>query len=105
VRRVEFAPPARAELQRSVDHYEREYPGRGLRFAASIERATRAAAATPSAGSPFPGVPERFGVRRRIVRGFPFSIAYRLIGDVVRVDAVVHDRRPPGYWFRRLKPG
>lgn len=104
MRRVEFDPAARSEFDRSVDRYEREYPGRGLRFAAALERATRAAAGTPSAGSPFPGVPEHLGVRRRMVRGFPFSIAYRLLGDVVRIDAVVHERRPPGYWHRRLKP-
>jgi plasmid stabilization system protein ParE len=103
VRRVELDPAARAELERSVDRYERDHPGRGLRFGAAVERATRAAAATPSAGSPFPGVPERFGVRRRMVLGFPFCIAYRLLGDVIRVDAVVHERRPPGYWLRRVQ--
>lgn len=105
MKRVEFDPAARAELARSVDRYEREYPGRGLRLGAAVERATRAAAATPSAGSPFRGVPERFDVRRRMVRSFPFSIAYCVRGDVVRVIAVVHDRRPPGFWVRRLKPG
>ena len=103
MRRVEFDPAARAEFDRAVDRYEREYPGRGLRFAAAVERATRAAASTPSAGSAFPFVPERFGVRRRMVRGFPFSLAYRLLGDMVRIDAVVHERRPPGYWVVRLE--
>ena len=62
-----------------------------------------AAAATPNAGAPYPGVAERLGVRRRIVRGFPFVLAYRDLGEVVRIEAVVHGKRRPGYFRSRLR--
>jgi plasmid stabilization system protein ParE len=102
IRRVEFAPAARAELDAAAAHYELEYPGRGPRFYAAVARAVRSAASTPSAGPPFPGIPELLAVRRRIVRGFPFVLAYRDLGDLVRIDAVAHQRRRPGYWLVRL---
>lgn len=100
-RRIELDPAARTELDAAADHYEREYPGRGTRFYAAVERAVRSAASTPSAGPPFPHIPERLAVRRRIVRGFPFVLAYRDLGDLIRIDAVAHQRRRPGYWLRR----
>jgi hypothetical protein len=42
-------------------------------------------------------------VQRRIVRGFPFVLAYRVLGDTIRIDAVAHMRRRPGYWRSRLR--
>lgn len=42
-------------------------------------------------------------VRQRVVAGFPFVIGYRDLGDVVRIDAVAHTRREPGYWARRIR--
>ncbi len=99
--RIEFDPEARAELDAAANHYDGEYAGRGLRFYAAVERAARSAATTPAAGPPFPGIPAGLAVRRRIVRGFPFVLAYRDLGDVLRIDAVAHQRRRPGYWLER----
>jgi hypothetical protein len=42
-------------------------------------------------------------VRHLIVRGFPFVLAYRVLGDTIRIDAVAHRRRLPGYWRRRIR--
>jgi plasmid stabilization system protein ParE len=42
-------------------------------------------------------------VRQRVVTGFPFVIAYRDLGAVVRIDAVAHTRREPGYSARRIR--
>lgn len=103
MRRIEFDPAARAELDAAAEHYERDYPGRGMRLYAAVERAVEATAATPNAGAPYPGLPELLGVRKRLVPGFPFVLAYRDLGDVLRIDAVVHTRRRPGYWFKRVE--
>jgi plasmid stabilization system protein ParE len=103
VKLVEFAPAARAELDAAADRYELERPGRGVRFYAAVERCVRLIVRFPSAGPMYPGVTVDFGVRRAVVRGFPFVIAYRTIGDAIRIDAIAHSRRHPGYWHRRLK--
>ena len=100
---VEFAPAARAELDAAADWYERERPGRGQRLYAVVERAVQLVAAFPAAGPGFPEIDPERGVRRLIVRGFPFVLAYRVLGDTIRVDAVAHTRRRPGYWHRRIR--
>lgn len=103
MRRIEIAPAARAELDDAADFYEREYPGRGIRFYDAFEKAIRAAALTPNAGQSFPGVDKRLGVRRRVVARFPFVIAYRDLGDAIRVEAVAHAKRRPRYWLSRIE--
>ena len=100
---VEFAPAARAEFDAAADRYELERPGRGQRFYAAVERAVKLIAAFPAAGPAFPDIPPERGVRRRIVRSFPFVLAYRVLGDTIRIDAVAHMRRRPGYWRRRVR--
>jgi hypothetical protein len=36
------------------------------------------------------------------VRGFPFALAFRDLDDIIRIEAVAHARRRPGYWLHRL---
>lgn len=100
---VEFAPAARAELDAAADRYELERPGRGERFYAAVERTAQLICRFPLAGPAYGHVRPEYGVRRRIVRGFPFVLAFRIIGDTVRIDAVAHMRRRPGYWQRRVR--
>jgi hypothetical protein len=38
---------------------------------------------------------------RRLIKRFPFSIYYRLIGPTVVVVAIAHHKRHPDYWRRR----
>lgn len=99
---IEFSHEARLELDAAAEHYERDYPGRGLRFYDAVERATRFIAMMPNTAPLYPGVPEATQVRRRLVRGFPFALAYRVVGDTVRIEAVAHTHRRPGYWTSRM---
>lgn len=43
----------------------------------------------------------RHGKRRLVTRRFPFSVVYTVIDDQVRVLAVAHHSRRPGYWRGR----
>jgi plasmid stabilization system protein ParE len=103
VKRVEFAPAARTELDAAVDRYESERPGRGRRFAVAVERAIKLIVAFPLAGPAFHDVRPEREVRRRVVRGFPFVLAYRVRREIIRIDAVAHMHRRPGYWRRRMR--
>jgi plasmid stabilization system protein ParE len=102
VKHIEFGPAARDELAAAVDSYETDYPGRGIRFAGAVARTATSAAAAPLAGTAVPEVPEALGLRRRIIQGFPFTLIYRVVGDTLRIEAVAHTRRRPGYWLRRI---
>jgi len=103
VKRVEFAPAAREELDAAADRYELEYAGRGVRFYAAVERTAELLMAFPTAGPAYPDVRPELGIRRVIVRGFPFVLVYRVLGDAVRIDAVAHMHRRPAYWVRRVR--
>jgi len=104
VKAIEFSLAARTELHAAADRYEREYRGRGHRFYDAVERALKVIAALPTSAPLWPGVPESLAVRRRLVPGFPFALAFRERGETVRIEAVAHTRRRPGYWRRRLAP-
>ncbi len=38
------------------------------------------------------------GNRRRVLHRFPYSVVYDVEGSTVRILAVTHHRRQPGYW-------
>ena len=40
--------------------------------------------------------------RRLPIRRFPYNIIYYLSGDILRVIALAHQRRKPGYWRDRV---
>ncbi len=67
----------------------------GLAFVAEFERAAMILA-NPNIGAPFRGTRRRYFLRR-----FPYSIIYQPIADEIRIVAVAHQRRRPGYWAGR----
>ncbi len=52
---------------------------------------------------PQSGAPSHKGTRRRIVRGFPFSIVDRASDAELLIVAVAPHRRQPEYWSGRVK--
>jgi plasmid stabilization system protein ParE len=61
-----------------------------------VERVVTLVAQRPDAGAPMPG-----GRRRWLLTRFPFAVVYRVTDDSIRVLAVAHHRRRPGYWQAR----
>ena len=47
------------------------------------------------------GTPVSRGRRLMPMRRFPFSVLYRVDGTEVRISAVAHHSRRPGYWRGR----
>ena len=41
------------------------------------------------------------GTRRYYFPSFPFTLVYRLKGNIITVVAIAHHRRKPGYWSNR----
>lgn len=96
MRAIAFLPEARDEFLSHVRHYEGEREGLGQRFTSAVMAAAELALAYPRAGSPFLS-----GTRRVIVRGFPFSLAYRDTDAGILIIALPHHSREPGYWRKR----
>ncbi len=100
--RLRFLPAALTELIEASTHYEREREGLGARFLEAFDRALATIAAAPDRWPPAPGVFQRRGVRRYLLRSFPFAVIYRIVGgEALEVVAVAHQRRRPGYWTTR----
>jgi hypothetical protein len=49
-----------------------------------------------------PGVRASVVVRSARVAGFPYSVAFVELENELRVIAIAHDKRKPGYWLKRL---
>jgi len=97
VKRARFVAPAREEFLAEVAYYNQVQPGQGARFTAAVEEGTARALAFPLAGSP-----SHQGIRRVVLKKFPFSIFYRLETEGILVLAVAHHSRLPGYWRSRV---
>jgi plasmid stabilization system protein ParE len=103
-RRVLFEPEASAELEEAAHRYEAQRSGLGLTFLAAVEGAVERLAAWPESGSAVPGVPASLSVRQLPVSRFPYRIVYMIASEELRVLAVAHSRRRPGYWRSRTQP-
>ena len=95
---------AQQELAGAVAWYDLQTQGfeLGIDLLDAVEEAVGQVAQYPQAQALAPGVPRGLGVRRLMVRRFPFSLVFVELPDEVRIVAVAHVRRRPGYWRVRL---
>ncbi|MGC8591235.1 type II toxin-antitoxin system RelE/ParE family toxin [Acidithiobacillus sp.] len=90
-------PPALAELHDAAAFYTlKANVGLGLAFVAEFERTANLVLDNPLLGAVF-----RSTRRRYIFRQFPYSIIYQVTAEELRILAVAHHRRRPGYWAQR----
>jgi plasmid stabilization system protein ParE len=94
--KLTYHPEAEAELVEAVQFYEHRVPGLGHRFRRAYESAVAGIQQTPTRWRIVEG-----DVRCYLVRGFPYSVYYRILDDALRILAVKHQRRHPDYWKGR----
>ena len=90
-------PEAREDLPEAAEFY-RERAGNALALALleDFERAIALLLEHPALGPIW-----RHGRRRWLLARFPYSLIYTVVGDEIRVLAVAHRSRRPGYWRAR----
>jgi plasmid stabilization system protein ParE len=93
---VRLLLPAEHELFDAACYYEKQAPGLGQDFLNDIETALRHIMGTPER---WPVV--NAGIRRSLIRRFPYSLLYRVDPDEIVVLAVMHQKRHPAYWLSR----
>jgi toxin ParE1/3/4 len=91
-----FRPQARDEALEAQAWYESRATGLGLEFARALDAAVAAAVRNPAMFTLVTG-----DCRRVLLRRFPFSMVYRVLGDEFLVIAVFHHRRDPSKLARR----
>jgi plasmid stabilization system protein ParE len=97
-----FHPAATEELAASGDWYDAQLPGLSLDLFDAVEEAIALIVERPSAWQRDGTVSGR-EIRRFVMRRFPFSIVYYVVDDNVRIVAVAHGKRRPGYWRVRVR--
>jgi plasmid stabilization system protein ParE len=100
---VRAEPEADEELRAAARWYETSRPGLGREFLAAIGSAVELIQRHPAGGSRVPKVKRRVPVRRLILRRFPYSVVFLELENEIRILAIAHHRRRPGYWSRRLR--
>lgn len=95
--KLSIAPAALTELQDAADFYATHGgPSLAQAFIAEFERVAALMQSSPQLGAPFQGKWQRYFLSK-----FPFSVIYQVRGSEVRVLAIAHNRRRPGYWKKR----
>ena len=95
---VRLHPAARRELHRAVDWYIREA---GKRIAAGlIDDFDQLQSLIRE--HPHIGALGKSDTRRLMFKRYPYTLVYRLHGDVAEVLAFAHHSRRPEYWTGRL---
>ena len=99
--RVVFHAEAQLEFSAAAMYYKRE-AGQviSLAFSNEIERVANLLAEFPEFGTPLQDSPKS-GLRRYPLKRFPYDLMYRAQDDVIRILAVAHQHRQPGYWQSR----
>jgi plasmid stabilization system protein ParE len=92
----EFHPAAQEELSAGVKAGEERAAGLGEDLLREVRRVVGLLCVSPEIGRPLGALFRRLPLIR-----FPFAVVYRLDGERLRIIAIAHRRRRPGYWRRR----
>ena len=94
--RLVAEPRADLDVAATFDWYENEEAGLGQDFLDELRAAYDRIADGPLAYQDL-----RSGIRRGLLRRFPYAVYFAVEGDVVVVLAVLHVARDPAEWQRR----
>lgn len=92
-----FHPEASLELSEAFDHYLEIDNKLAESFVSEIEYSLLIARRSPERWRIVEGE-----VRRTLVHRFPYGIYYTFTSETVKIWAVMHLSRKPGYWKDRL---
>jgi plasmid stabilization system protein ParE len=95
---VVFDPDAKAEFLAAVQYYESCQSGLGRRFKLIVQSALQKVAETPFQ---YRLIHTHF--RRYLFPKFPYAVIFSIEPDHIRIIAVAHTKRKPGYWQRRIR--
>jgi plasmid stabilization system protein ParE len=91
-----ITPEAEEDLAEARAWYERKREGLGEQFVLCVEAALDHIRRVPAAAAEVAP-----GIRRVVVRKFPYGVFYRVDPDQIAVIAVYHSKRDPRGWQSR----
>lgn len=94
--RLVAEPAVDGDVEAAFDWYENESPGLGLEFLDELRATYGRIAAAPLSYRDL-----RLGIRRALLRRFPYAVYFAAEELTVVVLAVLHAHRGPAAWQRR----
>lgn len=101
---VRFAPEVPAELAEAVLWYEARKQGLGEDLLAEIEATISIVGDRPRSFPRLQDVSPDLEIRRALLARFPYALVFLVRPEEVRVLAIAHVKRRPGYWLSRVEP-
>ena len=95
--RSRFHPEAREEFLAAIEFYNDSLPGLGLDFTDEVHTAVELCELLPSM---WPEIAP--GIRRCLLKRFPYVILYSQEADALFIYAVMHMHRDPDCWRYRI---
>lgn len=86
------------ELEEAALYYGDIDADLGERFTSTVEVAIAEIKARPEMRRKFDG-----SARKARIKRFPYAVVYWIDGGTLRIIAVMHLHREPGYWHGRLE--
>ena len=96
--KIVITPTAQKDIQTGKDWYETKQDLLGNDFIDAIESALIRIHSNPRIFSLI-----YKGIRRALVKRFPFGIYYFIKDDIINIFAVIHSSRNPKIWKKRTK--
>lgn len=94
--RLELTPEAVADIDDATLWYFEEDPELAARFSIELERVLDQILENPRGWTELEP-----GIRRVLLRKFPYAVIFRVGSEVVHVVTVTHQHREPGHWRGR----
>ncbi|MGH7332674.1 MAG: type II toxin-antitoxin system RelE/ParE family toxin [Candidatus Rokuibacteriota bacterium] len=100
---VRLSREAVAELAEAAQRYVARRPGLEVEFLAEVERILPLIGTSPASFPRLLDLPADLVVRRALLPRFPYAIVFMDLRTEIRVLAVAHAKRRPGYWLNRAE--
>ena len=99
---VRLSSEALDELFEAAVWYQARRSGLESEFLAEVDRVLPLIGSSPDAFPRLLDLPADLVIRRALLPRFPYALIFMDLGEHVRVLAVAHAKRRPGYWLDRL---
>jgi hypothetical protein len=101
---VRFATEVPDELAQAALWYESKSHGLDIELLNEVEAILPLVGSRPCSFPRLQGADRRLEIRRALLGRFPYAMVFFVRPGGVRILAVAHAKRRPGYWLSRLHP-